>query len=255
MTPSRRLAFLLGILLSARGTTHADDLSEAKALFKQAEARFKSADYRAALELYQQAFGKKPLPGFHFNIAQCHRNLGEHAKAVEHFKLYLESSKSAKHSAEARRLLAICEAELQKQQPIAAPPEPKPEPATVPATRVDPSPAPAPRSRRTLRPPLFWTGLAISAALLATGTITGALALQKSSRFKDLNTPQAELVALRDSGQALRTASTITFAVGAATSVATGVLFFFTDFKGGKERSVSAAPLPGGALVTVGGGF
>jgi hypothetical protein len=253
MTPTPRLVFLLGFLLAA-GPARADDLAEAKALFKQAEARFKSADYRAALELYQQAYAKKPLPGFHFNIAQCHRNLGEHGKAVEHFKLYLESSKNAKHSAEARRLLAICEAELQKQQPPAPPPaEAKPEPASIPAAR--PEPAPARASRRTLRPPLFWTGVAVSAALLATGTITGALALQKSSRFKDLATPSAELGGLRDSGEALRTTSTVTFAVGAATSIATGLLFFFTDFKGGKERSVSAAPLPGGALVTVGGGF
>ncbi len=243
-----RLAALVGILLAV-SSAHADDLAKAKALFKQAEARYRASDYRVALELYQQAFAAKPLPGFHFNIAQCHRNLGEHAKAVEHFRLYLDSSRTAKHAEEARRLIQLCEAELAKQPPTSA--EAKPEPATAPI--APPPPRPEPRRRR-LRPPLFWAGVTLSVALLATGTVTGALALQKSSRFKDLATPSSELAGLRDTGTTLRTTSTATFAVGAATSIATAVIFFFTDFRR-PERSVSAAPLPGGALVSVGGAF
>ena len=250
MTRLSRLAFLLGILFTASPSFAQEDLAKAKELFKQAEARFKSSDFRTALELYQQAYAAKPLPGFHFNIAQCHRNLGEYAKAIEHFRLYLESA-NAKHAAEAKRLIQLCEAELAKQPPPTST-ETKPEPATAPVVTKPPEPAPRPRKR--LRPPIFWTGVAVSVALLATGTITGALALQKSSRFKDPATPQAELVGLRDTGKTLRTTSTVTFAIGAATSVTTAVLFFFTEFRPA-ERTLSAAPIPGGAMVSIAGGF
>jgi hypothetical protein len=253
MTHLPRLAFLLGILLAAPTVEAKSELAKAKQLFKQAEQRYKAADYRAALELYQQAFAAHPLAGFHFNIAQCHRNLGEHEKAVEHFRRYLtDSKKKPRHEAEARRLIQLSEAELAK-QPTKPEPEPEPPPPIVKAATENPPPPPAPRRRR-LRPPAFWTGVALTGALLAAGTITGVLALGKSSRFKDPTTPQAELTGLRDSGQTLRTTSTITFAVGAAAGVATGVLFFFTDFRGA-ERNLSAAPIEGGAMVNLAGAF
>jgi hypothetical protein len=101
--------------------------------------------------------------------------------------------------------------------------------------------------------------------MLVTGTITGAMALQKSSKFKDQDTPYEDLQDLKDSGKTLKTVASVTIGIGAAAAVGTAVLYFFTDFgskektdtdtEEGMETSVTAAPIIGGGMVTVGGRF
>lgn len=226
---------------------------DAKKLFLKAEGHFAAGEFSEALALYQRAYQIKPLPGFHFNMGQCHRNLDQFEEAIEQFNLYLKKSNPPKHRADAEELIRACEAE--RQRALEAELLETPQPASLPA---DPGAgaesAPPTDNRRKLPPLYFWSGVGLTGALAITGTITGALSLGKSSSYSDPSTPREELQGLKDSGESLRTASTVTFILALATAAGTVVTYFYTDF-GSKKGLVSATPLPGGGAVVLRGQF
>lgn len=254
------MALLVTATLAVPMTAKADDVAKAKKLFKQAENQFAQKKFDEALKLYQQAYENKPLAGFHLNMGQCHRNLSQYDKAIEQYNLYLQKATSDKRKAEVNRLIKLCEAELAKQAPPPVEPEPTPAPEETPpdlAKQPQPKPEPEPEpepSRRGLNPLFFWGGVGLTGALVLTGTITGAVALSKSSDFNDLATPREDLQDLKDSGSALKTTSTVTFVLAGVAAAGTAALYFFTDF-GSKETSVAAAPIEGGGMVVMGGRF
>jgi len=254
----RIMTILFATMVLAANPALARDASVARAkrLFKEAEGHFAKEEYRKALELYKQAYDAKPLAGFHFNIAQCHRALGEYRQAIEHFEQYLSKSDNPQNKADAERLLQLSKDALaeEERQKALEKEEPVPEPAPVVAPPPKPQPEP-PKSRRRLRPLYFWSGVGVTGGLLLIGTITGAMALGKSSEFKDSSTPYNDLQDLKDSGESLKTASTVTFTLGLVAAAGTAALYFFTDFSGGKEKAVAATPIPGGAVVTAVGRF
>lgn len=61
----------------------------ARAHFDRAERAFNLGRFTDALEAYEAAFEAMPLPAFLFNIAQCHRNLGNHERAIFFYERYL----------------------------------------------------------------------------------------------------------------------------------------------------------------------
>jgi hypothetical protein len=251
------LSFFICVTVAAASIpAMADDIAEAKKLFMEAEKHFNAGEYEQALDLYKQAYEKKPLPGFHFNIGQCYRNLGKYDLAIEHYRNYLEHAKNPKRRADVEKLIEESQKKLDEQKPAVVP-EPTPPPEPVPPIeekQPEPEPEPEPVKGKGLSPVFFWTGVGVTAAMLLTGTITGAMALSKSSEFKDPTTPYGDLQDLKDSGTTLKTTSSVTFAIGAVAAVGTTVLFFFTDF-GSKETEVSGGPIPGGGMVTLGGSF
>lgn len=183
MTNTRWSRFLLvAVLLCAFGAPAEADTRTARTLYTQAEKRFAKGDYQAALTLYRQAYAAKPLAGFHFNIALCERKLGHHAKAVEHFKKYLELSKSKRNKKRAQQLLAESEAAVEAAKP---PPKPEDPPLPTPPVVDQPPPKPTPtvKKRRRLPSGYFWTAVAVSGTLVAVGTVTGIIALTKETEL------------------------------------------------------------------------
>ena len=258
MATIARCAAALGLLalVASPSRSLAEDIQAAKRFFDQAETRYHAKDYREALNLYQKAYDAKPLPGFHFNIGQCHRAIGEHEQAIVAFRRYLnESGKTPKYADKARQLISLSEADLARKTPDPTPPDPTP-PVMVERDEkpppVEPPPPPPAPSRRRLRPVYFWSGVALTGALLLTGTITGAVTIQKGNQYNDPKTPYGDLQSLRDSGQALKNTSTAMFVLGAGAAVATTVLYFFTDFrsKSGERQAVGAVPMEGGAMLS-----
>ena len=61
----------------------------AKELFAQGNQHYELGEYAKALELYKRAYQIKPLAEFLFNIAQCHRKLGQHKEAITMYQSYL----------------------------------------------------------------------------------------------------------------------------------------------------------------------
>lgn len=274
----------LSILIGSSSSPAVAKGPSAKELFQQAETHYQEGRYLDALDLYKGAYAKRPLAGFYINIGQCYRQLLRWKEAIAAYEMYLKLAPKGKHRARARELIALCNKEQDKlsaakkpapaaavdpgakkpddmvsTKPVAPPPEPV---ATVPTSA--PSKEPEVAKKRGLSKVLFWGGVGLTGALLATTAITGAMALSKSDDYKNPATPSNELQDLKDSGETLRTVSTITFVAGLVAAAGTTVLFFFTDWKGpSSERdddsanllNVSAGPVPGGAVVGVRGRF
>ena len=66
-----------------------------KQAFFRAELLYRQAKFRKALKAYHQAMSHQRHPAYLFNIAQCHRLLAEHRKALFFYKLYLSEQPNA----------------------------------------------------------------------------------------------------------------------------------------------------------------
>jgi tetratricopeptide (TPR) repeat protein len=86
-------------LLAAPRTAFAEDNAtrSAKRHFAKGEKLFALGRFDDALVEYEAAFDAKPLPGFLFNIAQCHRNLGNIDQAIFSYRKYLRESPDAEN--------------------------------------------------------------------------------------------------------------------------------------------------------------
>jgi hypothetical protein len=250
------------LILTLPTAARADNWAEAGKLLRQANKQCTGKEPEKALPLYDQALQAKVLPQIHLAYGECLQKVGKCARAIEQFEKFLKMVRSRHNREQAKMLIKACkdqlddEAARQQPRPTTVPAEQAPTIEQPPDLRALAATRPAPRprpQRRRLSPVYFWTGVGVTAALLVVGTATGVVALKKSDRFNDLKTPYGELGGLQDTGQALTLTSTITFAVGGAAAVATTVLFFYTRFK--RAETVSAAPVPGGAVVVLGGRF
>lgn len=105
-------AILVTLLLLASTPALAADAAAAKskALYQQAQANYDRGEMAKALELYLQAYEAKALPGFLFNIAQCHRQLRNYERAAFYFKRYLALAPRTPNAQVVRDLIAEVEA-------------------------------------------------------------------------------------------------------------------------------------------------
>jgi hypothetical protein len=113
----------------------------ARAHFLRAEKAFNLAKFTEALAAYEAAYEVRPLPGLLFNIAQCHRNLGDHERAIFFYRRYLNLEPRSKNRDLVLELVAEQEQEQERERSaraaLAAPAPPPPPPPTVPM-RLDP---------------------------------------------------------------------------------------------------------------------
>ena len=118
-----------------------DNLAAAKSHFQKGTRLYEVGDYRQALDEFKAAHLAKPDPAFLYNIAQCHRQLGEAEQAVTLYKRFLVASPGAANRAEVERRIAEIEADLAaRKNNASAPPSPS---AARPAVTA-PAPLPAP---------------------------------------------------------------------------------------------------------------
>jgi tetratricopeptide (TPR) repeat protein len=228
-------------------------MPRAKALFQRAERYFFIGEFKRALDLYNEAFRTRPLPGFLFNIGQCQRKLGDCKRAIFNFKQYLLHQPDAPNRGVAEQLIALCEAK------IASDREARQRATAQAKPPVAPTAPPADSGR--LNPLWFWTTAGLAVALLATGAATGAVALNKSADYKDPATPIPRKLELRDEAAPFRPLSTATFIAGGVAAVGAGVLYYLTWMRGEQEPAqemtapVSAGILPGGGALVFQGSF
>jgi hypothetical protein len=211
--PNRRSALVILCLAgSLPQMALASKPDPAVAKFRAAQKAYNMGRFQDALQGYMQAYERKPLPGFLFNIAQCHRQLGEHEQAAFFYRRYLAlSPRPVKNQALVQELMREMEekqregerkqretAELKKAElerkreedarakaerasleappPRVMEPAPKlvPEPVAAPmAVTQSVSPAREP-STPVYQKWWFWTGVG---AAVAAGTVT-AFAMQ-----------------------------------------------------------------------------
>ncbi|MCA9672802.1 MAG: tetratricopeptide repeat protein [Myxococcales bacterium] len=249
----------------------------AKALFKRGEQAFAARNYQRALRLYLKAFELRQLNGFHFNIGLCYRKLGKYSKAISHLTSFIEGSTSPELRRRARRLIKLSEDDQRAGRPGEAQQQQRDDPpkgSDLTAKGAAPDRPPVDDGRRVpvddgrdgdgaggdrkrrkgWHPALFFAGLGLTVALVGVGSVTGALALDKSERYKDLNTPDDEARDLRDVGEKLKIVSTVTFIAAGVFAAGTLAAFIATDFSG-SDRKVSAVPTVGGVFVSYGQRF
>lgn len=218
------MRFLLSSILCVLVSTSAAAGPEAKSnsapgeparvLASEAQAEFYLGHYRIALKLFEQLFRIKQVPALLFNVAQCHRKLGEFAEAANTYRSFLlHAARDSVEAKNAQELLGQVEAAI-KQGDVAtrSPPnepmqatreEPAPKvlilapPTTTAAPPVEraamavAAPPPPPRSHVAA-----WTLGGAGAAALATGLFFGAKSSSAGSGLANGGHTQAQVDSL-----------------------------------------------------------
>jgi hypothetical protein len=171
-------------LASAQGPGKSD--GAARAHFQKAEKAFNGGIFDEALAAYQAAYEAKPLPGFLFNIAQCHRNLGDHERALFFYRRYLALEPETPNRSLVEQLMAEAEkgsavqppATATRPPPVEAPPVPSiavaPPPEKPAVMLVTTAPVVPPGARSLHRRWWFWATVgSVAAAGVATALVIG----------------------------------------------------------------------------------
>ncbi len=100
------------VLLIAPALALAKDAAELRAReqFRAGQAAYDHGQYQRALGAFSEAYGLQPVPGFLFNIAQCHRQLGDYERAAVFYRQYLDLAPSTANTSRVRALLGETEA-------------------------------------------------------------------------------------------------------------------------------------------------
>jgi tetratricopeptide (TPR) repeat protein len=89
-------------------------VERAKALATKGNEHYTLGELALALAAYKRAYQVKPLPDFLFNIAQCHRRMGQHREAITMYQSYLVDVPDAENKALVEELLAESKSALEK---------------------------------------------------------------------------------------------------------------------------------------------
>lgn len=131
MKTIRLLPLLCGLLCGAFVVSTLPDVSEArrrrkrkskrksrkvrkkaKRLFKKAQKYYRLGRFVRARKLYEKAYELLPLPGFLYNIAQCHRMEKRYEKAIYFYKSYLSAQSAARNREMVQLQISKCETGL-----------------------------------------------------------------------------------------------------------------------------------------------
>jgi tetratricopeptide (TPR) repeat protein len=240
-----------------------DDRESAKSHFSRGTRLYEVGEYRQAMDEFKAAHLAKPDPAFLYNIAQCHRQLGELEQAVVLYKRFLAASPNAANRAEVETRVAEMETELAARKrkadsstPLSepgvaaaasAPPQTAPLPAealqaasgSAPPvaagldTQAAPPPAAPPRTGSTLRT-LRWVGVGVTAVLVGGAIGTGIWA---SSQYDDMKNGCARSSTGCEQGEidGLKARALLTNVLWGAAGVAavgTGLAFLLTPQEG-----------------------
>ena len=99
----------------AAGKTEGD---EARALFLQGQSEYDLGHFPQALALFEQAYKKKNVPTLLYNIAQCHRQIGELKEARATYRAFLAKVPDSPYSALAREKLQEVDRALEAQATV-----------------------------------------------------------------------------------------------------------------------------------------
>jgi len=161
--------------------------AQAREYFERGEAFFKLEKYKEALEQYEQGYLAKADASFLYNIAQCHRLMGDKPAALRFYKRFLNEATRVPNRPVVEQHIKELEASLANEAPMPAPaPEPlpsAPQPALAAPALVD-SRAPGPASpdphdgQPIYKKWWFWT---IVGAVAIGGGVGAYLATRSSS--------------------------------------------------------------------------
>ena len=129
---------LLAVVLAARPAVAASTEEKVKAreLYQSGLVHYDLKEYVEALAAFKDAYRIIQDPAFLYNIAQCHRRLGQNPEALDFFRNYLRRSPSAPNRGEVERRIQEIEREIAADRNGRPPPPPPP--TTVPREKAPP---------------------------------------------------------------------------------------------------------------------
>jgi tetratricopeptide (TPR) repeat protein len=139
------------LLMGGRPSRAADPrLDSARAHSQEGDAYYKLEKYVNAITEYEQAYLAKPDPSFLYNIAQCHRLMGQGPEAIKFYRQFLKDAPTAPNRAVAEKHIRDLEEASSGTQPSAATSPPGTSSRTLPVApapvSVIPATAPPPAS-------------------------------------------------------------------------------------------------------------
>jgi tetratricopeptide (TPR) repeat protein len=170
------------------GAGKSDARSQAKAAVEKAQVDYKLGRFQDALDGYRRAYELYQAPVLLFDIAQCHRNLGDPDKAIFFFEGYLREETrpeperrkltqdlidELRGQVQRQRAAAMAAAAARPTTPAPRPIRPRVKLEAIDQTRANTAPtlarAPEPASRRQQRSiaTRWWFWTAIGGALAA----------------------------------------------------------------------------------------
>jgi hypothetical protein len=125
---------LLAAVLAARPAVAAspEEKTKARELYQSGLVHYDLKEYAEALKSFKDAYRVVQDPAFLYNIAQCHRRLGQNPEALDFYRNYLRRSPSAANRGEVERRIQEIEREIQQAEKTGRPPPPPPPPAKEP---------------------------------------------------------------------------------------------------------------------------
>lgn len=130
---------------------------KAREHFRSGEAFFKLEKYNEALSEYEQGYIAKSDASFLYNIAQCHRLMGNKQAALRFYRRFLSEATRIPNREMVEAHIRDLEKALAKAPPPASAPSPTEPPPTTsttapPAVAAVPAPSPPPGSATTSSP-------------------------------------------------------------------------------------------------------
>ncbi len=147
--PIGAVVVLVVFFLAGGRSAQAGDpkLDAARAHSQEGDAYYKLEKYANAITEYEQAYLAKPDPSFLYNIAQCHRLMGNGAEAIHFYRRFLKDAPNAPNRAVAEKHIRDLEdvaSHGTAPSPMAPPPAPvAPGPASPPPTESPFAPLPS----------------------------------------------------------------------------------------------------------------
>lgn len=180
--------------------------AEARRAAEVAKVAFERGNYSAALASFEQAYQLKQVPRLLFNIAQCHRQLGNHEKAVSFFQRFLETGPDAAQAKATRELIAnerakAAEAdrlkreeaevarkvELERAREAAAKAEADLKRASLEAALKQPPPSPVDTNPPVYKRWWFWGAVGVVVAGTTTAIVLSTAPRPTPTTFPDIN--------------------------------------------------------------------
>jgi len=119
------------------------DEAQARVKLSEGNAAYAQGNFREALTAFEAAYQLAPLPGFLFNVAQCHRQLEDFTRAASAYRRYLSlSEKEPANAAMVKDLIAEMDSKARQQAASRAGPG-KPVAQAKAAAKDRPEAAPA----------------------------------------------------------------------------------------------------------------
>jgi tetratricopeptide (TPR) repeat protein len=188
--------------VSRAGPTTKSPSTDATQAFWSGKQLYDAGEFTSAIEQFQHAYAATHDPTLVYNIAQCHRKLGQCSLALENYQAFLRLSPESPLAPQAEKQAGALR-ELCPEANVASAPPPQTEPNHQPPSlrlrkpvqsgRPPSEPASANASRATAPEPMrVWAVAALSGAVLA-GGIAAGLEIWNEGRYQDWRTRDQSL--------------------------------------------------------------